>query len=346
MPQVGGRGGPHKWREPADRWSLDSPAATLGQDGSPEKFQGAGAACTWAGHTMVSPALYSAPPLVSGVAASPSVGDVLGQRHITQQRSVAHPSPRSKPLLQGSIIQLFSPCSLTATHLRHMHAWPCGLQVGDATVPFRPEWDRYRLTPRHTAYLRVAEGCNHACTFCAIPGFRGKFRSKPWAALLDEARRLVESGVVELNLIAEDTNQYGQDRRDGKVRGGLGEGGWCGGGRKWGKREGGWNGVWVAAGVQCCGWGRPLGLQGWGWLAKGHRCLVDGRWCGCKGGQGRCDEASQWAWPARCLSFGSCIVAVGAWGMPGWWGAVGQRPHRRSRHEGRGLRQQQQHVGT
>ncbi|PRW60299.1 hypothetical protein C2E21_1072 [Chlorella sorokiniana] len=46
------------------------------------------------------------------------------------------------------------------------------VQVGDATVAFRPEWDRHRLTPRHTAYLRVAEGCSHACTFCAIPGFR------------------------------------------------------------------------------------------------------------------------------------------------------------------------------
>lgn len=46
------------------------------------------------------------------------------------------------------------------------------VQVGDATVAFRPEWDRHRLTPSHYAYLRVAEGCNHACTFCAIPGFR------------------------------------------------------------------------------------------------------------------------------------------------------------------------------
>ncbi|GBF99608.1 hypothetical protein Rsub_12072 [Raphidocelis subcapitata] len=90
------------------------------------------------------------------------------------------------------------------------------VQVGSATVPFRPEWDRVRLTPRHTAYLRVAEGCNHACTFCAIPGFRGKFRSKPFAPLLDEARRLVAEGAVELNLIAEDTNQWGQDRRDGR----------------------------------------------------------------------------------------------------------------------------------
>eukprot|EP00798_Chlamydomonas_sp_ICE-L_P010308 gene10308-8239_t len=85
------------------------------------------------------------------------------------------------------------------------------VQVGEATVAFRPEWDRYRLTPKHMAYLRVAEGCNHACTFCAIPGFRGKFRSKPWKSLLEEAKFLVESGVKELNLIAEDTNQYGQD---------------------------------------------------------------------------------------------------------------------------------------
>lgn len=46
------------------------------------------------------------------------------------------------------------------------------LKVGEATVGFRPEWDRFRLTPRHTAYLRVAEGCDHKCTFCAIPGFR------------------------------------------------------------------------------------------------------------------------------------------------------------------------------
>jgi ribosomal protein S12 methylthiotransferase len=90
--------------------------------------------------------------------------------------------------------------------------------VGSATVPFRPEWDRHALTPRHTAYLRVAEGCDHKCTFCAIPSFRGKFRSKPWDAVLDEAQRLAASGVRELNLIAEDTNQYGQDfpKSDGR----------------------------------------------------------------------------------------------------------------------------------
>ena len=76
------------------------------------------------------------------------------------------------------------------------------VQVGSATVPFRAEFDRFRLTPEHTAYLRVAEGCDHACTFCAIPGFRGKFRSKAYQEVLNEAATLVASGVKELNLIA------------------------------------------------------------------------------------------------------------------------------------------------
>lgn len=83
--------------------------------------------------------------------------------------------------------------------------------VGAATVPFRPENDRFQLTAAHTAYLRVAEGCDHACSFCAIPGFRGAFRSKPFDTALAEARLLVERGVREINLIAEDTNQFGSD---------------------------------------------------------------------------------------------------------------------------------------
>ena len=83
--------------------------------------------------------------------------------------------------------------------------------VGSASVPFRNEEDRVRLTASHTAYIRVAEGCDHACSFCAIPGFRGSFRSKPYDVVMAEAERLVASGVREINLIAEDTNQYGSD---------------------------------------------------------------------------------------------------------------------------------------
>lgn len=83
--------------------------------------------------------------------------------------------------------------------------------VGSSSVPFRPEEERVSLTASHTAYIRVAEGCDHSCTFCAIPGFRGSFRSKPYDVVVAEAERLVANGVRELNLIAEDTNQYGSD---------------------------------------------------------------------------------------------------------------------------------------
>jgi ribosomal protein S12 methylthiotransferase len=83
--------------------------------------------------------------------------------------------------------------------------------VGSPHVPFRSEEERVTLTPKHLAYIRVAEGCDHACTFCAIPGFRGKFRSKPFDVVIAEAERLVSNGCRELNLIAEDTNQYGSD---------------------------------------------------------------------------------------------------------------------------------------
>lgn len=86
------------------------------------------------------------------------------------------------------------------------------VRTGASTVPFRDESYRVRITPDHTAYLRIAEGCNHTCSFCAIPGFRGKFRSKAWSSVVDEAAHLVENGAKELCLIAEDSNQYGMDR--------------------------------------------------------------------------------------------------------------------------------------
>ena len=90
--------------------------------------------------------------------------------------------------------------------------------VGSPTGAFRSEEDRWRLTAAHTPYVRVAEGCDHACTFCAIPSFRGAFRSKPFDVLIAEAARLVEGGVRELNLIAEDTNQYGTDFGESDAR--------------------------------------------------------------------------------------------------------------------------------
>src|SRR5438876_3508288 len=72
---------------------------------------------------------------------------------------------------------------------------------------------RFRLTPRHFAYLKIAEGCNHPCSFCIIPRMRGSHRSRPLADILAEARRLLAQGVKELNLISQDSTYYGLDLR-------------------------------------------------------------------------------------------------------------------------------------
>jgi len=72
-----------------------------------------------------------------------------------------------------------------------------------------------RLTPRHYAYLKISEGCNHACRFCIIPAMRGRLASRPAGAVLREAERLVEAGVRELLVISQDTSAYGTDLRHG-----------------------------------------------------------------------------------------------------------------------------------
>lgn len=68
-----------------------------------------------------------------------------------------------------------------------------------------------KLTPRHYAYLKISEGCNHRCTFCIIPSMRGKLDSRPAGDVLREAEGLVESGVKELLVISQDTSAYGAD---------------------------------------------------------------------------------------------------------------------------------------
>ena len=70
-----------------------------------------------------------------------------------------------------------------------------------------------RLTPKHYAYLKISEGCNHRCTFCIIPDLRGDLVSRPVNEVLTEAERLVESGVKELLVISQDTSAYGVDRK-------------------------------------------------------------------------------------------------------------------------------------
>jgi len=74
-----------------------------------------------------------------------------------------------------------------------------------------PDTDRLRVTPRHFAYLKISEGCDRLCTFCAIPKMRGKHVSKPKEEIVQEARELVADGVRELIIVAQDTTYYGID---------------------------------------------------------------------------------------------------------------------------------------
>src|SRR5205807_232641 len=77
---------------------------------------------------------------------------------------------------------------------------------------------RFRLTPRHFAYLKIAEGCNHPCSFCIIPRMRGAHRSRRQADIVEEAKALIGEGVKELNLISQDSTYYGLDLRPNHSR--------------------------------------------------------------------------------------------------------------------------------
>lgn len=76
-----------------------------------------------------------------------------------------------------------------------------------------PDYDtpRFRLTPAHFSYVKIAEGCNHPCSFCVIPQMRGRHRSRTIESVVAEVRNLVAEGVTEINLISQDTTYYGMD---------------------------------------------------------------------------------------------------------------------------------------
>jgi ribosomal protein S12 methylthiotransferase len=86
---------------------------------------------------------------------------------------------------------------------------------------FEGDANRFRLTPRHWAYLRASEGCNQRCAFCTIPGIRGKMRSKPMDEIVREAGRLMDDGAFELNVIGQDTTSWGMDIGDDRGLVGL-----------------------------------------------------------------------------------------------------------------------------
>ena len=87
------------------------------------------------------------------------------------------------------------------------------LAFANTRPTYIPDYDtpRFRLTPAHSVYVKIAEGCNHPCSFCVIPQMRGKHRSRTMESVLMEIRELVAEGVREFNLISQDTTYYGMD---------------------------------------------------------------------------------------------------------------------------------------
>src|SRR5436190_1118390 len=93
------------------------------------------------------------------------------------------------------------------------------LAFAEARPTYIPDYDtpRFRLTPAHSVYVKIAEGCNHPCSFCVIPQMRGKHRSRSMESVLAEIRGLVAEGVKEINLISQDTTYFGMDLWDEKA---------------------------------------------------------------------------------------------------------------------------------
>jgi ribosomal protein S12 methylthiotransferase len=114
----------------------------------------------------------------------------------------------SKVVVQGSRFGVLQPTSI-----------PDSPSSPFVTVASRPRYvpdyatPRFRLTPRHFAYVKIAEGCNHPCSFCIIPRIRGAHRSRAQADIVAEVKALIAEGVKELNLISQDSTYYGLDLR-------------------------------------------------------------------------------------------------------------------------------------
>ena len=118
---------------------------------------------------------------------------------------------------KGDIVQQTHPQVLAVTG---PHALEEVMEAVHEHIP--PEHDPYtslipeggiKLTPRHYAYLKISEGCNHSCSFCIIPSLRGKLVSRPIGEVLQEAENLVHAGVRELLVVSQDTSAYGLDTK-------------------------------------------------------------------------------------------------------------------------------------
>ena len=98
------------------------------------------------------------------------------------------------------------------------HEGERGIRVVSPRSNYIPSYEtpRLRLTEKHTAYVKIAEGCNHPCSFCIIPKIRGRHRSRSQADIVNEVQQLVDEGAKEINLISQDTTYFGMEKWEGK----------------------------------------------------------------------------------------------------------------------------------
>jgi ribosomal protein S12 methylthiotransferase len=133
----------------------------------------------------------------------------LARRHekLQHRRSCNGQSGVSRITGQSpSLVAKTDPAQITQANLPAvLDVTPRPTYIPDYATP------RFRLTPRHFAYLKIAEGCNHPCSFCIIPRMRGSHRSRQQEDVVAEARALISDGVKELNLISQDSTYYGLD---------------------------------------------------------------------------------------------------------------------------------------
>src|SRR6476646_4325428 len=118
-----------------------------------------------------------------------------------QQRGLGK-KPGQKLIVSGCMSQRFSRVLRTEDDRGHSFVTDRPRYIPNYDTP------RFRLTPSHSAYLKIAEGCNHPCSFCVIPQMRGRHRSRRPESVLAEIRALVAEGVKEINLISQDTTYY------------------------------------------------------------------------------------------------------------------------------------------
>lgn len=141
----------------------------------------------------------------------PEVDAVVGTGELDNILAAAGVAPAQDPASPFKILSSRPEGDLRASQGRFSReAWDGAI----ADLPnylYDENTPRILATPRHTAYIKIAEGCDHPCTFCIIPQLRGKFRSRRFESVVAEAERLARSGVREITLIGQDTTCYGED---------------------------------------------------------------------------------------------------------------------------------------